>query len=120
MGQCVQASDHLKAENYSIFLQDLDHRHRDLVFTKNSLISANYAGDAEEKDEDPSGDSGYSAISLENIDSFIRETEIMMVSLKARASQEKSALEKLKSRTFSMESMGVSLFVSCLVFITNK
>jgi len=101
----VQASDYLKAENYSIFLQDLDHRHRDLLFTKSHLISTNYANDSEEKDEDPSGDSGYSAISLENIDSFIRETDIMMHSLKARITQEKSAHEKLKSRTFSLDSM---------------
>lgn len=93
-------------ENYSQFLNDLDHRHQDLQFTKNHLLSTHYATDSEEREEEQGGDSGYSAISLDNIDSFLKETEIMMHSLRLRGNQEKSAHEKLASRTYSADRRG--------------
>ena len=89
-------------ENYAQFLQDLDHRYQDLLFTKSQLTLSTESTDGEEKEEELSGDSGYSAISIDNIDSFIKETEIMLNSLRARVSLERAAHEKVMHKSFSV------------------
>jgi len=117
----AKVSDYMKVENHAIFFQDLQERLGDLVFTKNFLTSnvkdginveggefnkrqssIDNDGDTvtgEDAGEEIGGDSGYSAISKENVDSFIKETQIMIDSLKLKVDYRKIAHQKMLNKS---------------------